>query len=124
MVNMDKPTCICGEVMAFIMDSKQKVFWGCPKCGRLLLRAKDADWQEWYSPEAGLKGDEKGKIVVTIKESDVQESLEEYGYEVTNQRIADILETIATSRYVDTDEIIRAAIETLADEQDWQMAEL
>jgi len=34
------------------------------------------------------------------------------------------METIATSRYVDTDEIIRHAIETLADEQDWQMAKL
>jgi len=34
------------------------------------------------------------------------------------------METIATSRYVDTDEIIRAAIETLADEQDWQMAKM
>lgn len=64
------------------------------------------------------------EIVIKITESDVQEALVEYGYEITPQRIAEILETIATSRYVDTDEIIRAAIETLANEQDWQMAKL
>jgi len=64
------------------------------------------------------------QIVIKIKSSDVKEALEEYGYEVTPQRITDIMETIATSRYVDTDEIIRQAIETLADEQDWQMAKL
>ena len=64
------------------------------------------------------------EIVIKITESDVKKELEEYGYEVTNQRITDIMETIATSRYVDTDEIIRDAIDTLADEQDWQMAKL
>ncbi len=64
------------------------------------------------------------EIVIKITESEVKEAFEEYGYEVTNQRITDIMETIATSRYVDTDEIIRNAIETLADEQDWQMAKL
>ena len=64
------------------------------------------------------------EIVIKITESEVKEVLEEYAYEVTNQRITDIMETIATSRYVDTDEIIRHAIETLADEQDWQMAKL
>jgi len=64
------------------------------------------------------------EIVIKITESDVKKELEEYGYEVTNQRITDIMETIATSRYVDTDEIIRDAVDTLADEQDWQMAKL
>jgi len=64
------------------------------------------------------------EIVIKITESEVKETLEEYGYEVTPQRTADIMETIATSRYVDTDEIIRHAIETLADEQDWRMAKL
>jgi len=64
------------------------------------------------------------EIVIKITEPDVKEALEEYGYEVMPQRIADVMETIATSRYVDTDEIIRCAIETLADEQDWQMAKL
>ena len=64
------------------------------------------------------------EIVIKITESEVKGALEEYGYEVMNQRIADIMETIATSRYVDTGEIIRHAIEMLADEQDWQMAKL
>jgi len=64
------------------------------------------------------------EIVIKITEAEVKETLEEYGYEVINQRITDIMETIATSRYVDTDEIIRCAIETLADEQDWLMAKL
>lgn len=63
-------------------------------------------------------------ITIVIKQSEVKEALEEYGYEVTPQRITDVMETIATSRYIDTDEIIRHAIETLADEQDWQMAKL
>lgn len=64
------------------------------------------------------------EIVIKITESEVKEALEEYGYEVTPQRIAEVMETIAASRYVDTDEIIRHAIETVADEQDWQMAKL
>ena len=64
------------------------------------------------------------EIVVKITDSEARQAFEEYGYEVTNQRIAEVMETIATSRYVDTDEIIRAAIETLADEQDWQMAKM
>ena len=64
------------------------------------------------------------KITIEINDSDVKEVLEEYGYEVTPQRVADVMETIATSRYVDTDEIIRDAIETIADEQDWQIAKL
>jgi len=34
------------------------------------------------------------------------------------------METITTSRWVDTDETIRHAVETLADEQDWQMVKL
>ena len=63
-------------------------------------------------------------ITIIIKQSEVREALEEYGYEVSPQRIADIMETIATSRYVDADEIITHAIETLANEQDWQMAKL
>ena len=64
------------------------------------------------------------EIVIKITDSEVKQALEEYGYEVTDQRIAEVMETISTSRYVDTDEIIRAAIETLADEQDWQMAKM
>ena len=64
------------------------------------------------------------EIVIKITDSEVKQALEEYGYEVTNQRVAEVMETIATSRYVDTDEIIRAAIETLADEQDWPMAKM
>jgi Arc/MetJ-type ribon-helix-helix transcriptional regulator len=64
------------------------------------------------------------EIVIKITDSEVKQALEEYGYEVTNQRVADVMESIATSRYVDTDEIIRDAIETLADEQDWQMAKM
>jgi len=64
------------------------------------------------------------EIVIKITGSEVKEALEEYGYEVTPQRIAEVMETITTSRYVDTDEIIRHAIETIADEQDWQMAKL
>lgn len=63
-------------------------------------------------------------ITIVIKQSEVKQALEEYGYEATPQRITEVLETIATSRYVDTDEIIRHAIETLADEQDWQIAKL
>jgi Ca2+-binding EF-hand superfamily protein len=70
------------------------------------------------------KGGETVEIVIKITDSEVKQALEEYGYEVTNQRVADVMETIATSRYVDTDEIIRAAIETLADEQDWPMAKM
>ena len=64
------------------------------------------------------------EIIIKITDSEVTQAFEEYGYEATNQRVAEVMETIATSRYVDTDEIIRAAIETLADEQDWQMAEM
>ena len=64
------------------------------------------------------------EIVIKITDSEVRQALEEYGYEVTSQRVAEVMETIATSRYVDTDEIIRDAIETLADEQDWQMAKM
>jgi len=64
------------------------------------------------------------EIVVKITDSEVKQALEEYGYEVTNQRVSEVMESIATSRYVDTDEIIRDAIETLADEQDWQMAKM
>jgi uncharacterized protein (UPF0297 family) len=70
------------------------------------------------------KGGETVEIVIKITDSEVKQALEEYGYEVTNQRVADVMESIATSRYVDTDEIIRDAIETLADEQDWQMAKM
>ena len=62
------------------------------------------------------------EITVVIRSSEVKEALGEYGYEATPQRINDIMEAIATSRYVDADEIIRHAIETLADEQDWQLA--
>ena len=64
------------------------------------------------------------EIVIKITDSEVKQALEEYGYEVTSQRVAEVMENIATSRYVDTDEIIRSAIETLADEQDWQMAKV
>ena len=64
------------------------------------------------------------EITIKITDSEVRQAFEEYGYEVTDQRIAEVMETISTSRYVDTDEIIRAAIETLADEQDWQMAKM
>jgi len=64
------------------------------------------------------------EIVIKITDSEVKQALEEYGYEVTSQRVAEVMENIATSRYVDTDEIIRSAIETLADEQDWQMAKM
>ena len=64
------------------------------------------------------------EIVIKITDSEVRQAFEEYGYEVTDHRVAEVMETIATSRYVDTDEIIRAAIETLADEQDWQMAKM
>ena len=64
------------------------------------------------------------EIFIKITDSEVKQALEEYGYEVTSQRVAEIMENIATSRYVDTDEIIRAAIETLADEQDWLMAKM
>jgi Arc/MetJ-type ribon-helix-helix transcriptional regulator len=64
------------------------------------------------------------KITVEINDSEVKETLEEYGYEVTPQRIADVMEAIATSRYVDTDEIIRSAIETIADEEDWHIVKL
>ena len=64
------------------------------------------------------------EIVIKITDSEVRQAFEEYGYEVTNKRVADVMETIATSRYVDTDEIIRAAIEALADEQDWLLAKM
>jgi len=64
------------------------------------------------------------EIVIKITDSEVRQAFEEYGYEVTSQRVAEVMETIATSRYVDTDEIIRSAIETLAEEQDWQMAKM
>lgn len=64
------------------------------------------------------------KITIQIKDTEIKEALAEYGYEVTPQRITEVMEIITTSRYVDTDEIIRHAIETLADEQDWQMAKL
>ena len=64
------------------------------------------------------------EITIKISDSDVKETLEEYGYEVTPQRVADVMEAIATSRYVDTDEIIRDAIEIIADKQDWQIAKL
>jgi len=62
------------------------------------------------------------KITVIIRSSEVKEALGEYGYEASPQRINGIMEAIATSRYVDADEIIRHAIETLADEQHWQLA--
>jgi len=62
------------------------------------------------------------EITVIIKSSEVKEALGEYGYEAIPERINDIMEAIATSRYVDADEIIRHAIETLADEQHWQLA--
>ena len=64
------------------------------------------------------------EIVIKITDSEVRQAFEEYGYEVTSQRVSEVMETIATSRYVDTDEIIRSAIETLAEEQDWQMAKM
>ena len=64
------------------------------------------------------------EIVIKITGSEVRQAFEEYGYEVTNQRVADVMETIATSRYMDTDEIIRAAIEALADEQDWLLVKM
>ena len=64
------------------------------------------------------------EIVIKITDSEVRQAFEEYGYEVTNKRVTDVMETIATSRYVDTDEIIRAAIEALADEQDWLLAKM
>lgn len=54
---MDKPTCLCGEVMTFLMDNKRHVIWKCQNCGRLLLRRKDSPWQTWYVPEAKLRGD-------------------------------------------------------------------
>jgi len=52
---MEKPTCLCGEPMTFLMDNKRKTMWECQNCGRLLLRPSYADWQRWYFPEAGLK---------------------------------------------------------------------
>ena len=53
---MEKPTCLCGETMTFLMDNKKEVIWECQNCGRLVLRPpNDADWQRWYFPEAGLK---------------------------------------------------------------------
>jgi len=64
------------------------------------------------------------EITIVIKQSEVKEALEEYGYEATPQRIADIMTKIATFRYLETDEIIRRAIDALADEQDWQIAKL
>ena len=64
------------------------------------------------------------EIVIKITDSEVRQAFEEYGYEVTNKRVTDVMETIATSRYMDTDEIIRAAIEALADEQDWLLAKM
>jgi Arc/MetJ-type ribon-helix-helix transcriptional regulator len=64
------------------------------------------------------------EIVIKITDSEVKQALEEYGYEVTDQRVADVMESIASSRYVDTDEIVRTAVETLADEQDWLMAKM
>ncbi len=50
---MDKPTCLCGKEMTFLMDNKKQAIWECPNCGRLVLRPKYADWQRWYSPEVG-----------------------------------------------------------------------
>ena len=52
---MDKPTCLCGEEMTFLMDNKRHVIWECQNCGRLLLRPNYADCQRWYFPEEGLK---------------------------------------------------------------------
>ncbi len=64
------------------------------------------------------------EIVIKITDTEVRQALEEYGYEVTDQRAAEVMESIATSRYVDTDEMIRAAIETMAGEQDWPVAKM
>ena len=62
------------------------------------------------------------EIVIKITDSEVKQALEEYGYEVTSQRVAELMEAIG--HYVDKDDVIREAIETLADEQDWQMAKM
>jgi Arc/MetJ-type ribon-helix-helix transcriptional regulator len=64
------------------------------------------------------------EIVIKITDLEVRQAFEEYGYEVTDQMVAEVMEEISTSRYMDTDEIIRNAIEILADEQDWQMVKM
>ncbi len=48
---MDKPTCLCGRDMTFLMDNNRHTIWKCQNCGRLLLRPKYADWQRWFIPE-------------------------------------------------------------------------
>ena len=53
---MEKPQCLCDEVMVFLMDNKVDLIWVCPKCGRLLWRSKISNQQRWYVPEARILG--------------------------------------------------------------------
>ena len=47
---MEKPTCLCGETMTFLMDNKRQVIWQCQKCHKLLLQPYNGEWQRWYEP--------------------------------------------------------------------------
>jgi len=58
---MDKPTCLCGETMDFVMDNKRAELWECQNCYRLLVRRKESGHQSWYVPEAELKEPYKPK---------------------------------------------------------------
>ena len=71
-----RTTCLCGEKMRLLADTRRRTvyynereplsvrsirelnvsseIWGCPNCGRLLLKPYNEDWQSWYFPEAGL----------------------------------------------------------------------
>ena len=48
---MNRPTCLCGEVMTHLMDNEKHTILECSNCGRLLLVPKHADWQRWFIPE-------------------------------------------------------------------------
>jgi len=61
---------------------------------------------------------------ITISEDDVRQAMEEYGYEATEGRIADVMQTVASCRCLDVDEIVRQGVEVLAEEQGWQPAML
>jgi len=52
---LEKPTCLCGEEMVFLMDNKKHVIWECQSCYRLLLQRKYSGYQSWYLPEASSK---------------------------------------------------------------------